>query len=68
MGCANCGTKDGAPSGCQNKGGYSTALCQMNTFDWLKPIDLPQYNQTDIIEVSFKGARKVFQITKRDVL
>ena len=62
MGCANCGTKDGSPNGCQNKGSCSTGSCnKMNTFDWLKSIDLPQHSQSDIIEVSFKkGARKAF--------
>lgn len=61
MGCSSCAsTADGTPKGCGNKGGCSTGGCnKLNTFDWLSHIDLPDYGNYDLVEVSFKnGARK----------
>jgi cell fate regulator YaaT (PSP1 superfamily) len=61
MGCSSCSSgSDGAPSGCGSKGGCSTGSCnKLNTFDWLSHIDLPDYGNYDLVEVSFKnGARK----------
>ena len=61
MGCSSCSSgSDGAPSGCGSKGGCSTGGCnKLNTFDWLSHIDLPDYGNYDLVEVSFKnGARK----------
>lgn len=61
MGCSSCAsTADGAPKGCGNKGSCSTGSCnKLNTFDWLSHVDLPDYGNYDLVEVSFKnGARK----------
>lgn len=61
MGCSSCSSgSDGAPAGCGSKGGCSTGGCnKLNTFDWLSHIDLPDYGNYDLVEVSFKnGARK----------
>lgn len=60
MGCKSCSS--GAPGGCQNNGHCATGGCnKLNTYDWLSDLDIPEVNEYDIIEVSFKnGARKGF--------
>jgi len=63
MGCAGCATgTDGAPKGCQNNGSCATGGCnKLNTFDWIKVMDIHDPNPYDICEVSFKnGASKGF--------
>ncbi len=63
MGCGSgaCGTKDGAPGGCQSHGSCSTGGCnRMNVYDWLAnlPFSDPE-SSCRIIEVSFNnGSRK----------
>jgi cell fate regulator YaaT (PSP1 superfamily) len=65
MGCGSggCGTKNGAPGGCQSHGSCSTGGCnRMNVYDWLAnlPFSDPESN-CRIIEVSFNnGSRKDF--------
>jgi cell fate regulator YaaT (PSP1 superfamily) len=65
MGCGSgaCGTKNGAPGGCQSHGSCSTGGCnRMNVHDWLAnlPFSDPESN-CRIIEVSFNnGSRKDF--------
>ena len=65
MGCGSggCGTKNGAPGGCQSHGSSSTGGCnRMNVHDWLAnlPFSDPESN-CRIIEVSFNnGSRKDF--------
>ena len=61
MGCGNCSSSNGKPSGCKSNGGCTTGGCnRLNVFDWL--ISMPISNEDDtfnIIEVSFKnGSRK----------
>jgi cell fate regulator YaaT (PSP1 superfamily) len=61
MGCSNCGTADGKPSGCKSNGGCSTGGCnRMNVHDWLA--NLPLTDDTcRIVEISFNsGSRKDF--------
>lgn len=60
MGCKSCSS--GTPGGCQNNGHCATGGCnKLNTYDWLSSLDLPEVNEFDIIEVSFKnGSRKGF--------
>ncbi|BDS14286.1 PSP1 domain-containing protein [Aureispira anguillae] len=61
MGCSSCSSgADGTPQGCGNKGGCSSGSCnKLNSFDWLSHIELPDYGNYDLVEVSFKnGARK----------
>ena len=61
MGCSNCGTADGKPSGCKSNGGCSTGGCnRMNVHDWLA--NLPFTDDTcRIVEISFNnGSRKDF--------
>ncbi len=60
MGCTSCSS--GKPGGCQNNGNCGTGGCnKLNTYDWLSDLDMPEVNEFDIIEVSFKnGARKEF--------
>ncbi len=62
MACKSCSSGGGSPKGCQNNGHCSTGGCnKLNTFDWLSKMDIPDYEELDIIEVSFKnGARKGF--------
>src|SRR5436190_11790552 len=65
MGCGSgaCGTKDGAPGGCQSHGSCSTGGCnRMNVHDWLMnlPFSDPE-SSCRVIEVSFnQGSRKEF--------
>ena len=65
MGCGSgaCGTKDGAPGGCQSHGSCSTGGCnRMNVHDWLAnlPFSDPE-SSCRVIEVSFNnGSRKDF--------
>jgi cell fate regulator YaaT (PSP1 superfamily) len=63
MGCSNCSTGgSSSPKGCGSKGSCSTGGCnKLNSFDWLSQVDLPDYGNYDLVEVSFKsGARKDF--------
>ncbi|MCP4440659.1 MAG: hypothetical protein GY810_17065 [Aureispira sp.] len=63
MGCSNCSCgSNGTSEGCGKSGGCSTGSCnKLNTFDWLSDIALPEHENYNIIEVSFKkGARKEF--------
>lgn len=61
MGCGNCGTAGGKPSGCKSNGGCSSGGCnRLNVFDWLcnLPFNDPESN-CKIVEVSFNnGSRK----------
>ncbi len=65
MGCGSgaCGTKDGAPGGCQSHGSCSTGGCnRMNVYDWLAnlPFSDPE-SSCRVMEVSFNnGSRKDF--------
>jgi len=63
MGCASCGTSvDGKTKGCNSNGGCSSGGCnKLNTFDWLAKLDVADYDEFDVVEVSFKnGSRKSF--------
>jgi len=63
MGCATCGTStDGKPNGCNSNGGCSSGGCnKLNTFDWLAKLEVNDYEDFDMVEVSFKnGSRKSF--------
>jgi len=63
MGCTNCGTANGKPSGCKSNGGCSSGGCnRLNVFDWLSnmPFSDPE-SGCRIVEVSFNnGSRKDF--------
>ena len=65
MGCGSggCGTKNGAPGGCQSHGSCSTGGCnRMNVHDWLAnlPFSDPE-SGCRVMEVSFNnGSRKDF--------
>ncbi|HLK31298.1 MAG TPA: regulatory iron-sulfur-containing complex subunit RicT [Puia sp.] len=61
MGCENCGSSNGKPSGCKSNGGCSTGGCnRMNVHDWL--VNLPISDSScRVVEISFnKGSRKDF--------
>lgn len=64
MGCLGCSVKTNGsePAGCGSKGGCSTGGCnRLNTFDWLSSMDIPDTENYNLVEVSFKnGARKNF--------
>ncbi len=62
MGCAACGSKNGSPEGCGNKGHCLTGGCnKMNTYDWFNVWQVTDSEPFDIVEISFKnGARKGF--------
>jgi cell fate regulator YaaT (PSP1 superfamily) len=61
MGCTNCGTASGKPSGCKSNGGCSTGGCnRLNVHDWLANLPLigPE-SSCRVIEISFNnGSRK----------
>ncbi len=61
MGCSNCGTSDGKPSGCKSNGGCSTGGCnRMNVHDWLANLPISD-DSCRVVEVSFNnGSRKDF--------
>ncbi|MFI5156464.1 MAG: stage 0 sporulation family protein [Chitinophagales bacterium] len=63
MGCTNCGTANGKPSGCKSNGGCSSGGCnRLNVHDWLAnlPFSDPE-SGCRIVEVSFnQGSRKDF--------
>jgi cell fate regulator YaaT (PSP1 superfamily) len=61
MGCSNCGTADGKPSGCKSNGGCSTGGCnRMNVHDWLSNLPFTD-DSCRIVEISFNnGSRKDF--------
>jgi cell fate regulator YaaT (PSP1 superfamily) len=63
MGCSNCGTANGKPSGCKSNGGCSTGGCnRLNVNDWLSnlPFSDPE-SGCRVVEVSFnQGSRKDF--------
>src|SRR4249920_141851 len=63
MGCSNCGTATGKPSGCKSNGGCSSGGCnRLNVHDWLAnlPFSDPE-SGCRIVEVSFNnGSRKDF--------
>src|SRR5256885_11807603 len=65
MGCGSgaCGTKNGAPGGCQSHGACSTGGCnRMNVHDWLSnlPFSDPS-GSCKIVEITFNnGSRKDF--------
>jgi cell fate regulator YaaT (PSP1 superfamily) len=64
MGCATCstggcGSSASGVSGCGSKG--SCSCNRLNTFDWLSDIKLPDFEEFNLVEVSFKsGSRKGF--------
>ena len=62
MGCSSCATGGCSTSGCGNSGHCASGGCnRMNTFDWLVNMELPDADQIDIVEISFKnGVRKEF--------
>jgi cell fate regulator YaaT (PSP1 superfamily) len=63
MGCSNCGTASGKPSGCKSNGGCSSGGCnRLNVHDWLAnlPFSDPE-SGCRIVEISFNnGSRKEF--------
>src|SRR5580658_5504647 len=63
MGCSNCGTANGKPSGCKSNGGCSSGGCnRLNVHDWLAnlPFSDPE-SGCRVVELSFNnGSRKDF--------
>ena len=63
MGCTNCGTANGKPTGCKSHGSCGTGSCnRMNVFDWLSnlPFNDPA-SECRVVEISFnQGSRKDF--------
>ena len=62
MGCSSCASGGCSTSGCGSSGSCASGGCnRMNTFDWLVNMELPDADQIDIVEISFKnGVRKEF--------
>ena len=63
MGCSNCGSANGKPTGCKSHGSCGTGSCnRMNVFDWLS--NLPFHDPASecrVVEISFnQGSRKDF--------
>ena len=61
MGCSSCSNGGGTPAGCRNNGTCGTYGCNnLDVFDWLADVAVPEgYNPCNIVEVRFKGPRKV---------
>ncbi|MDP4128858.1 MAG: regulatory iron-sulfur-containing complex subunit RicT [Bacteroidota bacterium] len=63
MGCTNCGSAGGKPTGCKSNGSCGTGSCnRMNVFDWLSnlPFNDPA-SECRVVEISFnQGSRKDF--------
>jgi len=62
MGCSSCGSGGCSTSGCGNSGSCASGGCnRMNTFDWLVHMELPDSENNDLVEITFKnGVRKEF--------
>jgi cell fate regulator YaaT (PSP1 superfamily) len=62
MGCSSCASGGCSGSGCGNSGHCASGSCnRMNTFDWLVNMELPEADEIDVVEVTFKnGIRKEF--------
>ena len=62
MGCGNCSTGNGVPSGCKSNGACGVGGCgKLSVYDWLADVELPNGQSTyDIVEVRFKNSRKGF--------
>lgn len=62
MGCSSCASGGCSTSGCGSSGSCASGGCnRMNTFDWLVNMELPDTDQIDLVEISFKnGVRKEF--------
>lgn len=65
MGCESCGRGEGTPKGCKNNGNCSTGGCnKLNTFDWLNTYDISDYDEYNVMEVSFKKGNHKYFYTK----
>ena len=62
MGCSSCASGGCSTSGCGSSGSCASGGCnRMNTFDWLVNMEMPDADQFDLVEISFKnGVRKEF--------
>ncbi len=63
MGCSSCGNNNGTHSaGCGQNGDCSTGSCnKLNVYNWLSDMILPEdYVPFNIVEVRFKGSKKLF--------
>ncbi|MFM7106816.1 MAG: regulatory iron-sulfur-containing complex subunit RicT [Flavobacteriales bacterium] len=62
MGCSNCASGNGVPSGCKSNGACGTYGCnKLDVFDWMSGMDLPSTTRAfDVVEVRFKHTRKGF--------
>ena len=63
MGCTNCGTDNGKPSGCKSNGGCSSGGCnRLNVHDWLANLPVSDAeSDCRVVEISFSnGSRKDF--------
>lgn len=63
VGCTSCGTGESSEKvgGCNSNGCESGGCNRLNTFDWLSFMEIPDVEEFNIVEVSFKnGSRKEF--------
>ncbi|MFY0644779.1 MAG: Signal peptidase-like protein [Bacteroidia bacterium] len=63
MSCGSCGKNNGTHSpGCGQNGDCSTGSCnKLNVYNWLSDMILPEdYVPFNIVEVRFKGSKKLF--------
>ena len=58
MGCSNCSTCEVS----ENRGSANSTV-----FDWLYQIDAPKSENSNLIEVQFKGDRKDFYVNSEDI-
>jgi|TARA_B110000971_G_scaffold130479_1_gene133406 cell fate regulator YaaT (PSP1 superfamily) len=58
MGCSNCSTCEVS----ENRGSANSTV-----FDWLYQIDAPKSENTNLVEVQFKGDRKDFYVNSDDI-
>ena len=58
MGCSNCSTCEVS----ENRGSANSTV-----FDWLYQIDAPKSENSNLVEVQFKGDRKDFYVNSEDI-
>ena len=59
MGCSNCSTCEVS----ENRGSANSTV-----FDWLYQIDTPKSENSNLVEVQFKGDRKDFYVNSEDIV
>jgi cell fate regulator YaaT (PSP1 superfamily) len=74
MACTSCSTKgcgtsnsniDNGVKGC--KSGGACGCNKMNSYDWLKEMDMPRHHMFDVVEVRFRNGKKEYYRNIHDI-